>query len=106
MLKRKGALFDIALALVLVSAVSGQFFVNLGDKNKGTGTDVDAAASGQGSVPAAGGATDTDVQTQADPNVKLQVYHYFIFSIYFMKDFYNTLLQQYLFISSDQQSLQ
>ncbi len=63
----------VALALVMLSAASGQFFVNLGDKNKGTGPDVDTAASGQGSVPAAGGATDTDVQTQADPNVKLQV---------------------------------
>ena len=62
----------MALTLAMLALVSGQFFVNLGDKTKAPGTDVDAAA-GQGSVPAAPAATDGDLQAQADPNVKLQV---------------------------------
>ena len=62
----------MALALAMLSLVSCQFFVNLGDKTKAPGTDVDKAA-GQGSAPAVPTATDGDVQAQADPNVKLQV---------------------------------
>jgi hypothetical protein len=69
---RANAGLSLALALAMLTLVSGQFFVNLGDKTKAPGTDVDAAA-GQGSVPAAPAAADGDLQAQADPNVKLQV---------------------------------
>ena len=61
----------MALALTVFSLVSGQFFVNLGDKTKAPGTDVDTAT-GQGTV-ATPAAADGDVSVQADPNVKLQV---------------------------------
>ena len=71
-MRRANAGLGMALVLAMLSLVSGQFFVNLGDKTKAPGTDVDTAAA-QGSVPATQAATDGDVQVQADPNVKLQV---------------------------------
>lgn len=53
----------VLVALALLCVVSGQFFVNLGDKKK-EGTDVDTKASGGGDVAAGGGAA-------VDANTKL-----------------------------------
>ena len=59
-------------ACFLIAGVSGQFFVNLGDKANAAGAEVDTSVQGSSSAELQAGGS-SEVQQPADPNLQLQV---------------------------------
>jgi hypothetical protein len=72
---RSATLLRLVFALAILALVSGQFFVNLGDKTKGTEVGTPGGAGEDGSAEVAEAAEGGDVAAGGDSQAALQVLH-------------------------------